>query len=121
ENGRLLVYCACPYFEECGRCKHLWATGLEADRRGVLGEAVRDGALRLVRDADPDDERELPGWEFHSPAPPLPKNPAWEEDLTHIRQSLDAKKLKAPAWPREFEILYVVDPSASKIAGAIVL
>ena len=121
ENGRLLVYCACPYFEEFGRCKHLWATVLEADRRGVLGEAVRDGALRLVRDADPDGERELDRWEFHPPAPPLPKTPAWEEYLTDIRQSLDAKKLKAPAWPREFEILYVVDPSASKIAGAIVL
>src|ERR1035437_7339925 len=47
ESGRLLVYCACPYFAEFGRCKHLCAAVLEADRRGVLGEASTDGARRL--------------------------------------------------------------------------
>ena len=40
EGGRLSVYCACSYFAEFGRCKHLWAAVLEADRRGVLGEAI---------------------------------------------------------------------------------
>src|ERR1035441_6923941 len=44
------VYCACPYFADFGRCKHLWAAVLEADRRGVLGEASKGGALRLCRD-----------------------------------------------------------------------
>ena len=39
EGDRLLVYCACAYFADFGRCKHLWAAVLEADRRGVLGEA----------------------------------------------------------------------------------
>src|ERR1039458_1168805 len=121
ESGRLLVYCACPYFAEFGRCKHLWAAVLEADRRGVLGEASKDGALRLCRDVDPDDRRDPAHWEVHAPAPPPPQTPAWQEYLTDIRHSLDAKKLKAPAWPRELEILYVVDPGASKIAGAIVL
>src|ERR1017187_10287121 len=62
ENGRLLVYCACAYFADFGSCKHLWAAVLEADRRGVMREAVNGGALRLYRDADPDDDRELAHW-----------------------------------------------------------
>jgi superfamily II DNA or RNA helicase len=123
EAGRLSVYCACAYFADFGRCKHLWAAVLEADRRGVLGEAARGGVLRLCRDPEPDDERQVGRWESHipAPAPPPPRSPPWQEYLTDIRRSLDEKKLRAPAWPREFEILYVVDPNASKIAGAIVL
>ena len=70
EDGRLLVYCSCSYFADFGRCKHLWAAVLEADRRGVLGEAANGGALRLSRDADPDDERELAHWQFRPPEPP---------------------------------------------------
>src|SRR5450759_673495 len=109
QDGRLLVYCACAYFADFGRCKHLWAAILEADRRGVLGEATRGGALRLSRDPDPDDERELSRWQVdlpqpeqppRPPQPPPPRTPPWQEYLTDIRHSLDAKKLKAPAWPR---------------------
>src|ERR1017187_5203782 len=121
ESGRLLVYCACPYFAGFGRCKHLWAAVLEADRRGVLGEAAKGGALRLCRDMDPDDAREPAHCEIHVPTPPPPQTPPWQEYLTDIRHSLDAKKLKTAAWPRELEILYVVEPGASKLAGAIVL
>ena len=122
EDGRLLVYCSCSYFADFGRCKHLWAAVLEADRRGVLGEAVNGGALRLARDADPDDERELARWQFRPPEPPPPPQaPPWQEYLTDIRNSLETRKQKAPAWPRDFEIIYVVDPTASKVAGAIVL
>lgn len=121
DAGRLLVYCACEYFKDFSRCKHLWAAVLEADRRGVLGEAGNGGALRLHRDADPDDERELARWQFRPAQQPKVQTPAWEEYLADIRQSLDVKKSKAPAWPRDLEILYVLDPTASRIAGAIVL
>jgi superfamily II DNA or RNA helicase len=121
EGGRLAVYCGCAYFADFGRCKHLWAAVLEADRRGVLGEATTGGALRLYSEPDPDDERQLAGREPHIPPPPSPRTPPWQEYLTDIRRSLDDKKLKTPVWPREFEILYVVDPGTSKVAGAIVL
>jgi superfamily II DNA or RNA helicase len=118
ETGRLLVYCSCPYFADYGRCKHLWASILEADRRGVLGEAASSAALRLHRDTDPDDEPEWDPWQ--RPSRP-PSTPPWQEYLTDIRHSLEAKQQKTPSWPREFEILYVIDPNASKIGGAIVL
>src|ERR1035437_8353718 len=101
EAARLSVYWACASFADFGRCKHLWAAVLEADRRGVLGEAARGGALRLCRDADPDEAVELARWQVDPPQlpqPPPPQTPPWQEYLTDIRQSLDAKKLKAPAW-----------------------
>ena len=61
QEGLLSVHCACAYFAETGRCKHLWAAILEADKRGVLGDAQKGGALRVVRDAEAED---------------LPQNPA---------------------------------------------
>src|SRR5665811_1432666 len=73
QDGRLLVYCACAYFADFGRCKHLWAAVLEADRRGVLGEATRGGALRLCRAPELDDERQLSQWEPHILSPPPPQ------------------------------------------------
>src|SRR5450631_3552800 len=88
EDGRLALYCACAYFSDFGRCKHLWAAVLEADRRGVLGEAANGGALRLCRDADPDDERELSRWQFDVPVPLPPSAPPWQEYLADIRHSL---------------------------------
>src|ERR1700733_13665108 len=47
DNGRLLVFCECPYFAEYGQCKHLWATVLEADRRSALTEALQAKYLIL--------------------------------------------------------------------------
>jgi hypothetical protein len=122
EGDRLLVHCDCAYFADFGRCKHLWAALLEADRRGVLGEASKGGALRLSRDADPNAATDLARWEINAPklVPPTLIAP-WQEYLTDIRQSLDAKKQKAPVWPKDQEILYVVDPNSSKLAGALVL
>ena len=94
DAGCLMVYCACAYFAEFNRCKHLWAAVLEADRRGVLREAANGGALRLARDADPDDERELANWQFDLPEPPPPQTHPWEEYLADIRHSLDAKEVE---------------------------
>ena len=90
------MYCACPYFADFGRCKHLWAAVLEADRRGVLGEAVAGGALRLYRDADPDDEREVGPLAVSPARAPAAATPPWQEYLTDIRHSLETKRLKAP-------------------------
>src|ERR1039457_4249321 len=86
EDGRLMVYCACAYFADFGRCKHLWAAVLEADRRGVLGEAANGGALRLSRDAEADADRPTAQWEPHIPPPPPPRTPAWQEYLSDIRR-----------------------------------
>ena len=120
EEGLLSVYCACSAFEEGGRCKHLWAAILEADKRGVLGEAQRGGALRVVRDAEAEDIAR-PVNLRRAQVALAPATPPWQEYLADIRQSLDNKRVKAASWPRDFEILYSIDVASSKVAGAIVL
>jgi superfamily II DNA or RNA helicase len=49
-NGRLHVACSCPYFTPTGDpCKHVWATILMADARGLLQSAPMR-PLKLVSD-----------------------------------------------------------------------
>src|SRR6266487_1097885 len=47
DDGRLVVFCECPYFADNGECKHLWAAVLEADRLGALREAQSARYLKL--------------------------------------------------------------------------
>jgi superfamily II DNA or RNA helicase len=128
DDGRILAFCECPYFEECGQCEHLWAMVLEADRRGALPEAMDAKYLTLhdVSDFDNDDEDEDdPGYSYGSPRkrlpPPALQIPAWQQHLTAIRHALEQKKPPTAAWPREFEILYTIDVAASTSAAAIVV
>jgi hypothetical protein len=125
DDGHLLVFCECPAFEEYGQCKHLWAAILEADRRGALTEALNAKYLKLEDDfsfhnGDDDALFEVPT-KFALRQPPPPQIPEWQEHLTTIQREIELKKpLKTP-WPREFEILYVIDPMASRASGAIVV
>jgi superfamily II DNA or RNA helicase len=121
QEGLLSVHCACPYFDETGRCKHLWAAILEADKRGVLGDAQKGGALRVVRDAEADDVAQGSAVYGRSSVMQQTRTPPWQEYLADIRQSLETRKLKTAAWPKDFEIVYVIDVIASRTAGAIVL
>jgi|SRR5579871_65438 len=122
EDGRLLVSCECPYFEEYGSCKHLWAALLEADRRGALAEALAAKYLKLDDGTGLDIGSGLgPGRPFELRGPSPSRVPAWEEQLTAIRRELDHRKSKPAPWPREFEIIYVLDVAASRSAGAVVV
>ncbi len=121
QEGLLSVHCACAYFDETGRCKHLWAAVLEADKRGVLGDAQKGGALRVVRDAEAEDLPQNPAVFGRPSVLQQTRTPPWQEYLADIRQSLETRKLKTGAWPKDFEIVYVIDVAASRTAGAIVL
>ncbi|HEY7087353.1 MAG TPA: SWIM zinc finger family protein, partial [Tepidisphaeraceae bacterium] len=37
--------CSCPYFAEHDQCKHIWATLLEADHRGVLPDLESEDSI----------------------------------------------------------------------------
>jgi hypothetical protein len=117
-NGYLTVSCECPYFQDNGACKHLWAAVLEADRRGALS-AARD--VRYLRLQEVRPEQSAPGQPFQVTAPvPRPQPPAWALELGNIQRSLEAVK-PAVAWPNEFELLYVFDLAYSRSSGAVVL
>ncbi len=48
EENQLAVFCDCPYYESNGPCKHIWATILEADKRGYVKEAARFGSIEVL-------------------------------------------------------------------------
>jgi len=120
-DGVLSVYCACAAFSETGRCKHLWAAILEGDKRGVLGEAAKAPSLRLIRDAEAEDRPQPSSGFGRPPSNQSPRTPAWQEYLADIRAGLETKKLKSAAWPKDFQVVYVIDVAASRTAGAVVL
>ena len=61
-GDRLVATCSCPYFSPFGDpCKHLWATILAADARGLLpGASVPMRPLRLVTDVPPRQRQQPP-------------------------------------------------------------
>jgi hypothetical protein len=117
-NGYLTVTCECPYFQDNGACKHLWAAVLEADRRGALS-ATRDLRYIKLEEVDPPSSPEKP-FVVSSPRR-KPQTPAWENDLSAIQRSLEAVQPTVAAWPQEMELLYVLDLASSRSNGAAVV
>ena len=132
DDSDLEISCQCPYFEEWGACKHLWATVLEADRQGALAavQAVKD--LHVVEvDSEGEASGEQDEWEEELPRfapsrpryqiPPPPQIPAWQEHLGAIRQKLEQRPARSSNWPPGFEIWYAIDVNSSRVAGAVAL
>src|SRR4051794_24950958 len=77
-GGKLHVTCSCPYFGPTGDpCKHLWATVLMADARGLL-QAVPARPLKLVSDPPRRTTEALP--ETHRP----PHGPGHAPGYGHV-------------------------------------
>jgi len=60
ENERSYVEasCTCPYFDDHGLCKHIWATMLDADAKGI-GPRRGSGQLTVFEaDSDEDDDQD---------------------------------------------------------------
>jgi superfamily II DNA or RNA helicase len=121
DENRLLVSCDCPYFADFAQCKHLWAAILEADRRGALQEAQHAKYLKLEDELEAEWDYDHQPFTLRSPPPQPPPVPAWQEHLTAIQREIEQRKPAAAPWPREFEILYVIDLAASRASGTIVI
>ena len=124
-DGRLRVSCECPYFADFGQCKHIWAAVLEADRRGALSDALHSRYLKLEDGNDLDLELLNTFPEFRTllrtPPQPLTQVPAWQDHLTLIRREAAQRRKPSTPWPKEFEVLYIIDLAASKASGAMVV
>ena len=134
QDGELSLDCDCDYFDSAGPCKHLWATILAADAKGYLAEARNSPGLfadygdPTMMALDEDEELDEAGepniltsrsLQVVSPQQ-APKTPAWMTDLTRIASR--ATWVAGPdPWPAKREIVYMVDLSASRIAGNLVL
>jgi len=131
EEGALNGWCGCPYFEDTGSCKHLWATILAAEAKGYLSAAAADDGVVFFDDYSDDDYAEL---SRSSKAlsdsrrlppritqPPAPMPPAWRQKLSEIANQHIATTRKTEEWPAKRQIIYVVDVAGSVRQGALLL
>jgi hypothetical protein len=121
-------HCSCPYFVEEGEpCKHLWATLLAADAKGILPEDVE---TMDEDDAEEEEEfvpevrtmklgnREVQFLKFREvdrPAHGKPQRHAiWRRRLTEMRSNWTWRgEPAASPWPANKQIVYVIDAEAS--------
>jgi superfamily II DNA or RNA helicase len=150
-EGVLAVLCSCPYFADQGMpCKHIWATVLAADAGGYLSAARSapklelDADLLLDRDVDSDlgdDEEDGDGdredGEFalkaptfakslearRSPVAAPPRPAVWKTQLHRIAESAEVapRIASTSSWPRDAEIMYLLDPAKSVARQALVV
>src|SRR5579872_1789282 len=77
-NEALEAFCQCPYFNEWGPCKHLWAAILEADRIHALTNALEIRRLSLLPvEEDLDDEEEDLGFDEEEDLAEVPVLPPY--------------------------------------------
>ena len=130
DGRRLTLFCDCPYYEDVGACKHIWATILAADAANYFTAITRLGPRDISFDEMPNaDNADAPHAELsyyaplHRPAPvfkpalPAPP-PAWRQRLNEI---VPAGSLASSAWPAQRELLYIVDVPASIARASLVL
>ena len=144
KDDALLTVCSCATSSGNPtdvRCKHVWATILQADTAGYLSDAARPNYFPAFVteeidtgkwDFDEDDWDEVPsGDAVRSVAVNRKKKPAavvvearireWEAQLNMMRGSLDAGDSAASAEPRETEIFYEIDVRQSQIEKQLVI
>ena len=127
-NGR----CDCPYFDDSGACKHLWATILAAETGGFLSAAASARKLEFFEDYSDEYfpqvlQASKPSFNALRPvngAPQLPlapKPPAWRKKIAEITSRYSPTTRAMEEWPAKRQIIYVVDVASSRQAGALVL
>jgi len=131
DGSRLALFCDCPYYQDVGACKHLWATILAADSQNYFTAITRlnprDISFDETADDDDDEDDPFEGLPHFAPvARPDPvfklqipqAPPSWLQRLNEI---VPAGSLASTAWPAQRELLYIVDAAASVARGSLVL
>lgn len=131
-NGhRLVLFCDCPYYEDVGACKHIWATILAADAQNYFTSITRLNFRDVVFDEAPEpvpnghhDYDDPPYYAPLSRAVPALKPqpvaapPIWRQRLNEI---VPAGSLAYQTWPAHRELVYIVDVPSSVTRGALIL
>ncbi|HXM40620.1 MAG TPA: DEAD/DEAH box helicase [Bryobacteraceae bacterium] len=133
DGRRLALFCDCPYYEDVGACKHLWATILAADSQNYFTAITRisprdvsfDEAANAEDAGDSIHQDEDPPF-YPSLARPAPvfkaqlqiAPPIWRQRLNEI---VPAGSLAHMAWPPQRELLYVIDAAGSAVRSSLIL
>ena len=132
EGGDLSLCCECPYFESDGPCKHLWATVLLAESKGLLSAVhdIRDihevgSDFEDFEEFDDDDEpTPQPQWTLVAQpklvAPP-PEVSRWKMQMAGLAKSSSGSFVTGKEWPEKRQILYIVERKESAATGETVL
>jgi superfamily II DNA or RNA helicase len=119
EDDSLLVWCACLFFQDRGPCKHVWATILAGDAKGVPAEALQAKHLDIVASLTDDELDYDPGFYRPPPQPPAPRIPEWQDHLNAVERKLSLANGRAASQERVSEVWYVVDLAASRAAARL--
>ncbi|HUE03616.1 MAG TPA: DEAD/DEAH box helicase [Bryobacteraceae bacterium] len=131
-NGhRLVLFCDCPYYEDVGACKHIWATILAADAQNYFTSITRLNFRDVVFDeapeAEPNGHHDYDDPLYYAPltraAPtlkpqPVAAPPIWRQRLNEI---VPAGSLAYQTWPAHRELVYIVDVHSSVTRAALIL
>jgi hypothetical protein len=140
-KSTLKVFCDCPYFEDHGTCKHIWATILTAEKLGYL---QGDGPLLFIEDEPPTEEdvswrdNEDGEWDppfevdyrpaqhsspfrLAAPRKPSPAKMSWKQELTRLRAQIEPAQTPYNPWPAGREVVYLVDVPASQVNHQLVI
>jgi superfamily II DNA or RNA helicase len=144
-NGIVESSCTCPYFEDQGLCKHIWATMLAADARGLGPRAGSRKLSVLTPDSDEwdlDDEadeleedEEFFGRRYpssgsgrrpfsHWQRPRSPSPARWQQQLSAVFNSHPASASGDTALPlvdKAREAWYVLDVTSSLETGVLMI
>jgi hypothetical protein len=135
ERGGLVYSCDCPYFEDRFEvCKHVWATFLALNKKGLLEKLLPRGSVTLIpsagfgdggggRDQDFEDfESEGNGstanvLKHHHPAAPG----SWQYVLNGMASSADSRPVLQKSWPPDREILYIIEAARGSVGSDLAI
>jgi superfamily II DNA or RNA helicase len=115
--------CECAYFvDRQVICKHIWATLLEAERRGFLmgTGTIGEDAMLLGIDTDADVDPEFAA--LRAPRAPRARRAPWETFLTEFAQHLSSHA--RPSRASRFagaQLIYAVDRAATLATGIVAI
>jgi superfamily II DNA or RNA helicase len=128
EGSVFRMRCNCAYFESSGPCKHLWATVLAADERGLLTDAASRELKFLYVHHEPEFEldysdefipQRTPIRQIGTPLPPPP--PEWRRQLDDLIRQTPPSGSTSPEFPSKRQILYVVEAGANQTNGKLLI
>ncbi len=142
-DEQLLMNCSCPASNanphEC-RCKHVWATIVQAEQAGYINDAARsnffppftiDEGVSLDWNYDGEDWDEVPSGDavgtisLNRKAKPAafvePRVRDWEAQLNQLRNTMDSGDAATGSETRETEIFYEIDVQQSLLEKQLVI
>ncbi|MCU1330062.1 MAG: SNF2-related protein [Bryobacterales bacterium] len=121
-GNELRLHCACPYFATDGKCKHLWAAILAAEKLRYLGDAA--AVTRVAGQPDSQLSADDEVVERALGLRPIPSRfvAPWRNRVNELIGTVtDPVSSGGNRWPAGRQILYVLDRSATGTNGSLSL